>query len=187
MATKLPDSYKDLNQCLIHPLLKEAVLLYGTKEFDGDANNPVIIEWAKEVNNPIREWYRSDSSAWCALYVSVCAVRAGYQPPDGFNALRAKSFAKWGDQIAGEPILGDILVFDRAGGGHVGLYVGEDHNTYHVLGGNQRGDNNFDSVCISRLVKERLITARRAPMNSCPKCCKRIFRAPTGLISTNEV
>lgn len=181
MATKLPDAYKDLNQCLIHPLLKEAVLLYGTKEFDGAANNPVILEWAKELGSTITQYYTADSIAWCAMFLSVCAKRAGYHPPDGFDMLRAKSFAKWGDPITGEPILGDILVFSREGGGHVGLYVGEDHNTYHVLGGNQG-----NSVCITRIPKERLVAARRAPMNACPKCCKRIFRAPTGLISTNE-
>ena len=31
-----------------------------------------------------------------------------------------------GRPIAGDPVLGDILVFHRAGGGHVGIYVGED-------------------------------------------------------------
>ena len=34
-------------------------------------------------------------------------------------------------------MLGDILTFKRNGGGHVGLYVGEDKDCYHVLGGNQ--------------------------------------------------
>lgn len=182
MATKLPDAYKDLNDCLVIPILRQAIMLYGTREFDGAANNPVILDWAKELGSTISQYYRADSIAWCALYLSICAKRAGYQPPEGFDILRAKSFAKWGDPIAGDPILGDILVFDRSGGGHVGLYVGEDHNTYHVLGGNQG-----NCVSIVRIPKERLLTARRSPMNSCPKCAKRIFRAPTGSISTNEL
>jgi cell wall-associated NlpC family hydrolase len=34
-------------------------------------------------------------------------------------------------------MLGDVLVFRRGGGGHVALYVGEDEEAFHVLGGNQ--------------------------------------------------
>jgi hypothetical protein len=30
-----------------------------------------------------------------------------------------------------------VLTFKRKGGGHVGIYVGEDSKCYHVLGGNQ--------------------------------------------------
>ena len=181
MTTKLPDAYIDLNLCLTLPLLKEAVLLYGIREFDGVANNPIILEWAKELGSTISQYYRADSIAWCALFMSVCAKRAGYRPPEGFDILRAKSFAKWGDPIAGEPVLGDILVFNREGGGHVGIYVGEDKNLYHVLGGNQG-----DCVSIARIPKERIVTVRRPPMNAMPKCAKRVFRAPQGIISTNE-
>jgi hypothetical protein len=42
-------------------------------------------------------------------------------------------------------------VFTRSGGGHVGLYVGEDATHYHVLGGNQA-----NLVSIMRLAKGRL-------------------------------
>ena len=81
------------------------------REFDGPENNPIILGWAKELNHSISQWYRSDSEAWCALYMSYVCMKAGYQPPDGFDAIRARSFAKWGDPIAGDPVLGDILVF----------------------------------------------------------------------------
>lgn len=180
-SVKLPEEYKDLNQCLILPILAQAINLYGVKEVPGSGDNPIIIDWAKEVNTTVGKWYKHDSEAWCALFVSVCAKRAGYQPPDGFDAVRAKSFEKWGDPISGEPILGDVLVFSRTGGGHVGIYVGEDNDYYHVLGGNQS-----DAVCITRIAKERMTMARRPPMNSCPKCAKRIYRTAKGIISTNE-
>lgn len=49
------------------------------------------------------------------------------------------------------------MVFDRAGGGHVAFYVGEDATHYHVLGGNQS-----DSVNVMRIAKDRCI-ARRWP------------------------
>lgn len=182
MATKLPDAYKDLNDYLILPLLKEAVQLYGTKEFDGPANNQVILDWAKELGSTISQYYTSDELAWCALFVSVCAKRAGYQAPEGFDILRAKSFAKWGDPILPQNAsLGDVLVFSREGGGHVGIYVGEDAKCYHVLGGNQG-----NAVCIVRIPKERLMAARRPPMNAIPKCVQKIKRSPLGIISKNE-
>lgn len=181
MPTKLPQQYSDLNDCLMLPLLKQAVFMYGVKEFDGPENNPIILGWAKELGSTLSKYYIADSIAWCAMFISVCAKRAGYQPPDGFDALRAKSFLKWGDPIAGEPILGDVLVFDRTGGGHVGLYVGEDKTCFHVLGGNQA-----NSVCVTRIPRERFIAARRPPMNSCPKFALRIFRSAFGAISQNE-
>ncbi len=180
-ANKLPEEYKDLNKCVVLPLLAQALNLYGVREFDGSDNNPIILDWAKEVNQTISQWYKSDESAWCALFMSVCAKRAGYQPPEGFDAIRAKSFAKWGDPITGEPVLGDVLVFVRTGGGHVGVYVGEDKTTYHVLGGNQG-----NSVSIARIPKDRLFAARRPPMNSCARCQKRIWRTAKGAISVNE-
>lgn len=181
MATKLPEEYRDINSYISLPILNEALKLYGTKEYEGPENNPTILGWAKELGNPISQYYKSDETAWCALYVSVCAQRAGYQPPNGFDALRAKSFSTWGDPIFGEPVLGDILVFSRTGGGHVGFYVGEDKTCYHVLGGNQG-----NMVSIVRIPKERLIAARRAPMNSCSKHQKRIYRTSKGAISVNE-
>ncbi len=179
--TNLPLEFSDLKSCVIHPLIREALNLYGVKEYEGEANNPEIIGWAKEINLTIKEWYRKDSDAWCALFISVVCKRAGFTPPDKFNAIRANSFAKWGEPIFGFPLLGDILVFTRSGGGHVGIYVGEDSVCYYVLGGNQS-----DCVCITRIPKERLLTTRRAPINPLPKCCKRIFRTGKGAISTNE-
>ena len=177
----LPIQYSDLKNEYMIPIAREAMALFGTTEFAGNANNPVITGWAKEVNEKIGSFYQSDSLAWCALFMSVCAKRAGYTPPDGFDSLRAKSFAKWGDPIVGEPMLWDILVFERQGGGHVGLYVGEDKTCYHVLGGNQG-----DKVSFARIPKERLFAARRSPLNSCPKNMRRIYREPKGLISHNE-
>ena len=53
-------------------------------------------------------------------------------------------------------MLGHILTFTRNGGGHVGIYVGEDTTCYHVLGGNQS-----NQVNVMRIEKSRLSQARR--------------------------
>lgn len=73
-------------------------------------------------------------------------------------AVCAKSWTTWGQPIRPERLApGAVLVFERAGGGHVGFYVGEDTAAYHVLGGNQS-----DAVTIARITKSRCV-ARRWP------------------------
>jgi len=80
------------------------------------------------------------------------------------------------------PMLGDILTFTRKGGGHVGLYVGEDETHYHVHGGNQS-----DSVSFTRIAKTRFYEARRTKWKwSQPKNIRRIFLDGVGRISENE-
>jgi hypothetical protein len=48
-------------------------------------------------------------------------------------------------------------VFKRAGGGHVGFYIGKDpdRQALHVLGGNQA-----DQVSVTRIRRDRLFAAR---------------------------
>jgi cell wall-associated NlpC family hydrolase len=53
-------------------------------------------------------------------------------------------------------MLGDLLVFSRKGGGHVGIYVGETGAFYHVFGANQG-----DQVNIRMIPKARCIAVRR--------------------------
>ena len=46
-------------------------------------------------------------------------------------------------------------MFSRAGGGHVGFYVGEDRFYYRVLGGNQQ-----NAVNVMRIAKSRCVAIR---------------------------
>ena len=137
-----------------HPaIMVEAVKLLGVAEAPGSINNPVIMAWAKEVGKArLGISYSADSVPWCGLFMAVCAVRAGLEPPP--IAVRALAWAGWGTPVQ-RAALGDVLVFTRKGGGHVGLYVGEDANAYHVLGGNQG-----DKVSVTRIAKARLYSAR---------------------------
>lgn len=74
-----------------------------------------------------------------------------------------------------------MLVFDRAGGGHVGFYVGEDLTSYHVLGGNQG-----DRVSIMRLEKSRCV-ARRWPTGRAVVGKPMMMKAIAGIpLSSNE-
>jgi uncharacterized protein (TIGR02594 family) len=138
-------------------MLVEALKLYGTKETVGKANNPLILLWAQEVGGTVAKDYTADSIPWCGLAMAIVAKRAEKEIPAG--PLWALNWKNFGEETK-EPGLGDILVFKRktatGTAGHVGLYIGEDSECYHVLGGNQS-----DAFNIARVPKERLVAARR--------------------------
>lgn len=171
----LPKQYSYLQNEPGPKMILEALKLYGTKEAEGTQDNPEILDWAEEVG--ISD-YVHDSIAWCGLFMAVVAYRAGKKVVD--SPLWAANWLKFG-QKSDVPQLGDILVFQRPGGNHVGLYVGEDATTYHVLGGNQS-----DSVSITRIQKVRLRGARREYKVAAPSNVRSIALTPTGPVSTNE-
>lgn len=152
---------------------------HGTLELPGEANNPVIIEWAKEVGGWIGSWYQQDSVPWCGLFMAMVAKRAKF--PFTQKALSALEWLRWGRPVD-QAMLGDVLVFKRTGGGHVGLYVGEDDDAYHVLGGNQS-----DSVCITRIDKTRCVGIRRCIWKVAqPENVRPVMLAASGVLSENE-
>lgn len=160
-------------------ILLEAIKLYGTKEITGNKHNPTIISWANEIGGWIDGYFTNDEIPWCGLFMAVCAKRISH--PFDQTALGAMNWLKFG--IAAKvPMLGDVMVFTRTGGGHVGLYVGEDDDCYHILGGNQ--DN---MVKISRLKKGRFAGARRIDYRlGQPPNLRPIKLNGSGLISENE-
>lgn len=131
--------------------LAKALTLVGTREAAGPANNPAILVWAKATPNLGMD-YTADSIAWCGLFAAYCTSQSGITPPP--IAVRAKAWASWGIP-APSLVPGVVLVFERPGGGHVGFYVGEDSDYFHVLGGNQG-----DAVSIVKIDKSRCIAKR---------------------------
>lgn len=176
----LPSKYSWLSQEAGPKILLEALKHFGLLEHKGADNNPDIMSWAKQLNI---SWYKNDATAWCGLFVGICAKRAGF-PHDPNQLLAALSWAKWGTAVKkGEESLGDVLVFKRDGGGHVGFYVGENDKAYLVLGGNQS-----DSVTLSWIAKDRLVACRRCTWKtSQPENVRKIKLNDSGTLSTNEV
>lgn len=171
----LPKQYKWLSNEPAPLMILEALKLYGIKEVVGKENNPVIIRWAYECG--IYD-YKADSIPWCGLFMAVVARRAKKYIPN--YPLWARNWTKWGSHVE-KPELGDVLVFSRGSGGHVGLYVAEDDKTFHVLGGNQG-----DAVSITRIAKNRLLAARNLYRIGKPRNVRSIFISSTGSISLNE-
>lgn len=165
-------------------MIKEGVKLLGTKELSGEANNPVIIAWAKEIGEDVAKVYNADSIPWCGLAQAIVAKRAEKALPK--DPLWALNWGTFGNHVD-EPMLGDTLVFirrtsDGKKAGHVGIYVGEDSSAYHVMGGNQS-----DSYSITRLAKSRLYEARRPEFKiGQPASVKKIFLSANGELSNNE-
>lgn len=157
-------------------ILSEMIDIYGVVETPGAGNNSTIMAWAKETG--LEKTYTADSIAWCGLATAIAVKRAGYDPVAG--PLWALNWLNFGVKSA-VPSLGDILCFVRDGGGHVGLYVGEDAGYYHVLGG-----NTSDKVMIARLAKSRLKGARRPAYKNPLPAWKPYHLTTGGAISTNE-
>lgn len=132
---------------------EEAVRLKGLREVPGRASNPVIMDWADDLDLH----YPGDDIPWCGLFTGHCVAATLPKEPLPNNPLGARNWLKFGKKVEPEP--GAVLIFWRGSRngwqGHVGFYESEDSNAYHVLGGNQS-----DMVNVARVAKSRLLGAR---------------------------
>lgn len=91
---------------------------------------------------------------WCGDAVETAILRALPDAAVPVNPMASINWLKFGKKLE-QPAYGAIMVFWRndpnGWEGHVGFYVGEDANHYHVLGGNQS-----NAITITRIEKRRL-------------------------------
>jgi uncharacterized protein (TIGR02594 family) len=145
----------------------------GLREVKGLKHSVTILGWLDKLG----AWWRDDETPWCGVFVAHCLQDAGLPYPPMY--MRAKAWANYGSLLGRDRLAaGAILVFDRAGGGHVGFYVGEDAGHYFVLGGNQG-----NAVSVMKLGKSRLV-ASRWPKGE-PVIGKPVYMSG-GKVSTNE-
>lgn len=142
--------------------MREARRYMGLREIAGKGSNPTIMSWAKRLGGWVASFFTDDDIPWCGLAVASWIAVTLPRESLPANPLGALNWRKFGEGLV-NPSLGAILVFKRPGGGHVGLYVGEDETHYHVLGGNQS-----NSVSITRIEKGRLETIRWPKTGSGP-------------------
>lgn len=133
------------------PWLARARTYLGVREVAGRGNSPTIMAWIRKLGaRALGIDVKDDLTPWCGTFTGICIKEA--LPDESLPPVlvRAKAWLTFGRALSrGAP--GAVMVFDRAGGGHVSFYVGEDRTHYHVLGGNQG-----NSVSIMRLAKDRL-------------------------------
>lgn len=132
----------------------------GTTEIPGKETTPQIARWLRE----LKAWWSDDETPWCGVFVA--AIMGAVEPPPK-HWYRAKAWAEWGQPVA--PQTGAVVVFERKGGGHVGLLVGKDQQgRLLVLGGNQG-----NRVSVAPFDPARVL-AYRWPRNRVPYADERL-------------
>lgn len=119
----------------------------GQAEIRGDLNNARIIAYHSLTTLKAR----ADEVPWCASFVGWCLIKAGEVST---KSAAARSYETWGVKL-NKPKLGAVVVFTRAGGGHVGFWVGEKDGKWLILGGNQG-----DAVTIAPFDTARVLAVR---------------------------
>lgn len=164
--------------------MKIAYSLIGTKEYAGTKDNPVILQWAKDLG--LEKVYKADQTPWCGLFFAYVMMKANRRvdlntkdPYDYLRALKYQSMPNVTVVPKGEEAFGDILIFQRPEGGHIGFYNGQTNDTFNVLGGNQG-----DSVSLVNIAKSRLVKCLRPNYISFKPFP--VILASNGKISTNE-
>ena len=182
---KLPVTYQWLPKLRGLPnTIRLALAEYGTAEVIGQGSSRTILAWRDELNQAgVKIFgYSDDSIPWCGLFAAVVCYRRQKRASEvPTSPLWARNWTSYGVKSPA-PALGDVLVFQRGSGGHVGFYVADDETAYHVLGGNQS-----DAVTITRVAKSRLLAARRPPYNSKPQAVKAYRVEIAGKLSLDEV
>lgn len=103
----------------------------GKRELPGAPTAPFISDWL----GALGAWWRDDETPWCGVAVAAWMQRQGIGLPKHW--YRAKGWLDWGEPLVA-PAVGAVVVFERPGGGHVGLCVARDQaGRLLVLGGNQ--------------------------------------------------
>ncbi len=141
--------------------LIEALRWLDVREGQGRANNPHILEWARDEGGAIATSYRQDSIPWCALYANMVLTKTGCR---GTETLWALDFVNWGQKLEG-PAVGAFVPMVRRGGGHIAIVVGRDqHGNLMCIGGNQADAVNIKPFPKARPVGYRWPTGTPLPM-----------------------
>ena len=161
-----------------------AFSLISTTEIVGKRHNATILKWATDLG--LGRIYTQDETAWCGLFFAHVMKEAGRRvdlnTKDPFDYLRAARYVNMnGAAIIDrkDAAFGDVLIFVRPGGGHIGFYVSESENFYSVLGGNQS-----NSVTLTNIHKNRLTHCLRPTYISHRP--QKFVVARAGGISSNE-
>jgi len=145
--------------------LTAARLDIGQRETLGQNDSP----WLRRMLDKLgAKWLLGQP--WCGSVLAAWMRAAGCEPAKSW--FRARAWLDWGVPIE-SPVLGCVVVFERTGGGHVGLVVGEARDgRLMVLGGNQSNSVNIAPFDRARVLGYRwpaetdnmLNTGQRLPM-----------------------
>lgn len=124
----------------------------GSKESKGDIESNDILSYFSicELLGGVENsnLFSKDETPWCAAAVTYWFWKAGrtdiLNKLSGYDYVRARAFIKLKDYFPSTTIpsqleYGDLVIFSRGSGGHIGFFEAYDINTnrIRVLGGNQ--------------------------------------------------
>lgn len=98
-------------------------------------------------------------TAWCAAFVNAVLATNGLP---GTGSLAAKSFLGYGQDTTANPKVGDIVVLNRAGGGHVGFFEGYDSSGRVLVTGGNQGKAGEGKVSTAAFAAKDVLGFRRA-------------------------
>lgn len=171
-SAAIPDVKKTLDAD--YPWMQIAKLKKGLHETD-----PILKQFLKSDKKTLGD---PAKLPWCGDFVETPIALALPNEALPVNPYLARNWLNFGFDPK-TPGYGDVLVFSRPGSawsGHVGFYFGEDKTAYHVLGGNQS-----NRVTIARILKKRLLGARR-PLTGTRVGQKVLLASDGSQLSTNE-
>jgi uncharacterized protein (TIGR02594 family) len=140
-------------------LLKIAVAQLGQKEITGPADNPNIVNYAKEAGF---DWVDDDETPWCSIFVNWVAKKSGL---NGSGKANARSWLLTGLNVDATPEPGDVVIFWRGDPnswqGHVGIFFGFsiDGERVYCLGGNQGNQVSVSAYSIDNILGFRRLMA----------------------------
>lgn len=182
----IPEKYKWLNTIGTLPKLVSAALQYlGVKEIPGQKSNPVIMEMARGLG--VSSIYTNDDMSWCAVFINHLIKITGKPivdyKNDKYNLLRARYLLNWGHPVDKDDIrLGDVVIIERPGGGHVFILLAIAKNGNLIgIGGNQG-----NQVSIAEFDIDRVLGVRRYYATGIPESAKKYIVDSSGVVSTNE-
>ena len=155
----------------------------GKREVPG----PGVNAWIKDLWHglPGGKWfwnhYGQDDSKlpWCGAFVAGCLKAAGATTPQRYSS--ALAWLDWGVRLQ-HPTVGCVVIFKRAGGGHVGFVAGRNQRgQLLVLGGNQN-----DAVSIAPFAEDRIVGYRWPTGAPLPPVFAMPVLAINSALSTNE-
>ena len=148
----------------------------GLAEIPGKKTQNKIASWLLK----LKAWWTDDETPWCGVAMAAWMKECMLPYPKLY--MRAKSWSTWGVEVPKDKAFyGCVGVWNRSGGGHVGIIVGINENGYHmVLGGNQ--GNKVSIVAISPDRLESVRWPLEVPVHSTHLP---LYKGKT-LVSTNE-
>lgn len=148
----------------------------GNSETLGPNDSPWIRRVLERLN---AKWLLGQP--WCGGAVAAWMQQAGCALPKHW--YRAKGWLDWGVPL-NSPCVGCVVVFERTGGGHVGIVVGRtDQHYLLVLGGNQGDAVNVREFNPFRAAGYRWPADQLALL---PETAALPVVASSGIISNNE-